>query len=82
MEQLLREAAMALSQDGDALCPGSLPAAKQKQQMRPALLVGRSREIAAGFLLERDVAHAQKSRYWASKWAMREHPDKFRNIVD
>ena len=55
MEQLLKDAALALSQDVDALCPGSLPAAKHsKQHTRPALLVGRSREIAASFLLERD----------------------------
>ena len=73
---------MALSQDGDALCPGSLPAAKQKQQTRPALLVVRSREIAAGYLLEQDVARAQKRRYWASEWAMREHPDMRRTTVD
>ena len=82
VEHLLREAAMALSQDGDALCLGSLPAAKQKQQTRPALLVVRSREIAAGFWLEQDVARAQKSRYWASEWAMRERPDMCRTTVD
>ena len=82
VEHLLREAAMALSQDGDACCPGSLPAAKHRQQTRPVLLVVRSREIAAGFLLERDVARSQNSRYWASEWAMREHPDMCRTIVE
>ena len=76
------EAALALSQDVDALCPYSLPAAKQKQHTRPALFLARSREIAAGFLLERDVARSQKSRYWASEWAMREHPDMCRTIVE
>ena len=78
VEHLLREAALALSQDGDALCHGSLPAPKNKQQTRPALLVLRSREIAAAFLLERDVALAQNRRYWATEWAMREHPDMCR----
>ena len=83
MEQLLKDAALALSQDVDALCPGSLPAAKHsKQRTRPALLVARSREIDASFLLERDVARSQKSRYWASEWAMREHPDMCRTIVE
>ena len=82
VEHLLREAALALSQDGDALCHGSLPAPKNKQQTRPALLVLRSREIAAAFLLERDVALAQNRRYWATEWAMREHPDMCRTTEE
>ena len=82
VEHLLREAALALSQDGDALCQGSLPAPKNKQQTRPALLVLRSREIAAAFLLERDVALAQNRRYWATEWAMREHPDMCRTTEE
>ena len=82
MEHLLREAALALSQDGDALRQGSLPAPKNKQQTRPALLVLRSREIAAAFLLERDVALAQNRRYWATEWAMREHPDMCRTTEE
>ena len=73
---------MALSQDADAVCQGFLPAAKHKQQTRPALLVARTREIAAGYLLEQDVARAQKLRYWASEWAMREHPDMCRTTAD
>jgi hypothetical protein len=75
VEHLLREAAMALSQD-------SLPASKSKQHTRPALLVARSREIAAAFLLERDVARAQNIRQWATEWAMREHPDMCRTTED
>ena len=83
---LLREAAVALSQDAGALCQdagafcqGPLPAAKAKRQ---SVLVVRSRDIAAGYLLERDVAGAQQSRYWAAQWAMREHPDMCRTTAD